>query len=147
MKAVGWIAGLTAKATPVGADLIALEDSAAGGAIKKATLSSIPITQAQVASIMLEPAADAAVVLLGTTSAVVLQVSAAGTVVISDGAGLYAGQEVQLFARSVAGGGKYTLVVQGGTLNVDATDEAPRVKRNVANNAWVVISKGGATVT
>jgi hypothetical protein len=38
-------------------------------------------------------------------------------------------------------------VVQGGTLNIDALDEAPIVKRNAANNAWVVISKGGATIS
>jgi hypothetical protein len=144
--ALGLIDGLTLKAAPVAADTIAINDSAAGGAAAKATIGSLAIAQAQVVGILLEPAADAAVTILGTTSAVVLQVSAAGTVVIANGAGLYAGQAVQLFARAVAGGGKYTLVVQGGTLNIDGLDEAPIVKRNAANNAWVVISKGGATI-
>lgn len=140
------ISGLTAKATPIGADLVYINDSAAANVARKATLDSIPIAQGQVVGIMLEPAADAAVTILGTTSAVVLQVSAAGTVVIANGAGLYAGQAVQFFASAVAGGGKYTLAVQGGTLNIDATDEAPIAKRNAANDAWVVISKGGATI-
>lgn len=145
--ALGLIDGLPSKATPVAADTIAINDSAAAGAAAKATIGSLPIAQAQVASIMLEPAADAAVTILGTTSAVVLQVSAAGTVVIANGAGLYAGQAVQFFASAVAGGGKYTLAVQGGTLNIDAAEEAPIAKRNAANDAWVVISMGGATIT
>jgi hypothetical protein len=144
--ALGLIDGLTSKATPVAADTLAINDSAAGGAAKKVTLGSLPITQSQVASIMLEPAADAAITLLGTTSAVVFQTASGATTVIADGAGLYAGQEVQIFASAVAGGGKATLAVQGGTLTVDATDEAPTVKRNAANDAWVVISKGGATI-
>jgi hypothetical protein len=140
------ISGLTAKATPVGADLVYINDSAAANVARKATISSLPIAQAQVASILLEPAADAGVTLLGTTSAVVVIVTAAPTVVIANGAGLYAGQEVQFFASAVAGGGSYTLVVQGGTLTINATGEAPRVKRNAANDAWVVIALGGATI-
>lgn len=146
MKAVGWIAGLTAKAAPIGADLVAVEDTEAAGAIKKVTLSSIPIAQAQVVGILLEPAADAAVELTGTTSAVVLSVAGAVPIGITNGAGLYAGQAVQLFASAVAGGGSYTAPVQGGTLTIDATAEAPIIKRNAANDAWVVVSLGGATI-
>jgi len=144
--AIGLIVGLTAKAVPVAADVLAINDSAAAGAAKKVTISSIPVAQAQVVGILLEPVADAAVALLGTTAAVVLIVTAAPTVVISNGAGLYAGQRVQLFASAVAGGGSYTLAVQGGTLTINATGEAPVVMRNAANNAWVVISLGGATI-
>jgi hypothetical protein len=144
--ALGLIDGLPSKATPIAADTIAINDSAAAGAAAKATIGSIPIAQAQVVGILLEPAADAAVELLGTTAAVVLIVTAAPTVVITNGAGLYAGQSVQLFASAVAGGGSYTLAVQGGTLTIDATAEAPVVMRNAANDAWVVISLGGATI-
>jgi len=143
--AIGLIVGLTAKAVPVAADVLAINDSAAAGAAKKVTISSIPVAQAQVASVLLEPAADAAVALLNTTAAVVLTVTAAGTVVISTSS-RYAGQEIQFFASAVSGGGSYTLVVQGGTLTINATGEAPRVKRNAADSAWVVISLGGATI-
>jgi hypothetical protein len=144
--ALGLIDGLTSKATPVAADTLAVNDSAAGGAAKKITIGSLPIAQAQVVGILLEPAADAAVELLGTTSAVVLTVTAAPTVVISNGAGLYAGQRIEFRAAAVSGGGKYTVAVQGGALTIDATDEEPVIKRNAANDAWVVVSKGGATI-
>lgn len=144
--AIGLVDGLGAKATPVAADTLLINDSAAAGAAAKVTIGSIPIAQAQVVGILLEPAADAAVELLGTTSAVVLIVEGAVPVVITNGAGLYAGQEVQLFASAVSGGGSYTVAVQGGTLTIDATAEAPTIKRNVANDAWVVIDLGGATI-
>jgi hypothetical protein len=138
--------GLTSKATPVGADLLLINDSAASNAAKKVTVSSLPITQSQVAGILLEPAADAAVTILGTTRAVVLTVTAAATVVIANGAGLYAGQVVSLRAAAVSGGGAYTLAVQGGTLTMNATGEEPEVMRNAANDAWVVIRLGTATI-
>jgi hypothetical protein len=138
--------GLTSKATPIAADTMLVNDSAASGAAKKITIGSIPIAQAQVVGILLEPAADAAVELLGTTSAVVLTVTAAPTVVVSNGAGLYAGQRVEFRAAAVSGGGKYTVAVQGGALTIDATDEEPVIKRNAANDAWVVVRLGTATI-
>lgn len=138
--------GLTSKATPVAADTMLINDSAASGAAKKVTIGSLPIAQAQVVGILLEPAADAAVELLGTTSAVVLTVTAAPTVVISNGAGIYPGQRIEFFASAVAGGGSYTVAVQGGTLTIDATGEEPVIKRNAAGDAWVVVSLGGATI-
>jgi hypothetical protein len=143
--APAWIDGLTAKATPIGADILVVSDSAAAGATKRSTISSIPITQSQVASILLTPAADAAVALLNTTAAVVLTVTAAGTVVISTSSS-YAGQEVQFFASAVSGGGAYTLAVVGGTLTINATGEAPRVKRDTTNATWNVIALGSATI-
>jgi hypothetical protein len=140
------ISGLTAKATPIGADLIYINDTAAANVARKVTINTLPILQAQVAGVLLEPAADAAVTILGTTRAVVLTVTAAPTVVIADGAGLYAGQVVSLRAAAVAGGGSYTLAVQGGTLTMNATGEEPEVMRNEANDAWVVIRLGTATI-
>jgi hypothetical protein len=137
------IGGLTAKASPVAADGLVVTDSAASGAAKTSTVGSVV---SLAAGILLEPAADAAITLLGSTGAVVFQTASGATTVIANGAGLYAGQEVKIFASAVAGGGKATLVVQGGALTVDAVDEAPLVKRNAANDAWVVIDKGGATI-
>jgi hypothetical protein len=139
----GWVVALTG-ATPVAADAISFEDS--DGSIKKTTFGAIPITQSQVVGILLEPAADAAVELLGTTSAVVLTVTGAATVVISNGAGLYAGQRIEFRAAAVAGGGKYTVAVQGGALTMDATGEEPVIMRNAANDAWVVVRLGTATI-
>jgi hypothetical protein len=144
--APAWVDGLTAKAVPVAADTLPINDSAAAGAAKNITLGSIPVAQSQVVGILLEPAADAAVALLGTTSAVVLTVTAAPTVAISNGAGLYAGQRIEFRAAAVAGGGSYTVAVQGGTLTINATGEEPVIKRNAAGDAWVVVSLGGATI-
>ena len=84
--------------------------------------------------------------ILGTTRAVNLTVTGAATIVIANGAGLYAGQVVSLRGVAVSGGGSYTLAVQGGTLTINATDEEPEVMRNAANDAWVVIRKGTATI-
>jgi hypothetical protein len=146
MAAVAWIDGLTAKATPIGADLVAISDSAAAGATKKATINTLPILQAQVSSILLTPAADAEVALLATTAAVQLTVTAGATVVISTDPGCYAGQDVDLFAISVAGGGAYTLALNTGTLTINATSECARVKRNTGNTAWYVVQMTGATI-
>ena len=140
------ISGITAKAAPTANDLVVIEDAAAANVKKRVTIGSLPVAQAQVVGILLEPGDDAAVELLGTTSAVVVTVAGAVPVVVTNGAGLYAGQQVQLFASAVAGGGSYTVAVQGGTLTIDATGEAPIIKRNAANDAWVVVSLGGATI-
>jgi hypothetical protein len=144
--APAWIAGLTAKATPIGADLVVINDSAASDVARKATINTLPILQAQVSSILLTPAADAAVALLATTAAVQLTVTAGATVVISTDAGCYAGQEIDLFAISVAGGGAYTLALNTGTLTINATSECARVKRNTGNTAWYVVQMTSATI-
>jgi hypothetical protein len=143
--APAWIDGLTSKATPIGADLVAISDSAAAGATKKALISALPITQSQVASILLTPAADAAVALLNTTRGVQLTVTAAATVVISTSSS-YAGQVLNLFAVSVAGGGAYTLALDVGTLTINATGEGATVMRNAGNTAWVCTGLSGATI-
>ena len=145
LASAGQVTNLPAKATPTTSDKIAIEDAADGAAMKEVTIGALPIAQAQVASILLEPVADAAVALLNTTSAVVLIVTGAATVAIST-TSRYAGQEIQFFASAVAGGGSYTLAVQGGTLTIDAAGEAPKVKRNAGDSAWVVIGLGGATI-
>jgi hypothetical protein len=144
--AAALVSGLTAKATPIGADLIRIDDTAASNAAKKVTINTLPILQAQVSSILLTPAADAAVTILSTTAAVQLTVTAGATVVIATDAGCYAGQEVDLFAISVAGGGAYTLALNTGTLTINATSECARVKRNTGNTAWYVVSMVGATI-
>jgi hypothetical protein len=138
--------GLTSKATPIAADTMLVNDSAASGAAKKITIGSIPVAQAQVVGIVLQPAADAAVAILGTTASVQLVVTAAPTVAISDGAGVYAGQALDLFALAVAGGGSYTLALDVGTLTLNATGEGARVRRNAGNTAWVCVGLFGATI-
>jgi hypothetical protein len=138
--------GLTAKAAPVAADTLLANDSAASGAAKKITIGSLPVAQAQVVGIALQPAADAAVAILGTTASVQLVVTAAPTVAISDGAGVYAGQALDLFALAVAGGGSYTLALDVGTLTLNATGEGARVRRNAGNTAWVCVGLFGATI-
>jgi hypothetical protein len=145
LAAPGWMSGVSA-ATPLAADVVVFEDASDSLAIKRTTVGALPIAQAQVVGLLLEPAADAAVTLLGTTRAVNLTVTGAATIVIANGAGLYAGQTVNFRAVAVAGGGSYTLAVQGGTLTIDATDEEPEVIRNQANDAWVVIRKSTATI-
>jgi hypothetical protein len=141
----GEIAAITSKASPVAADLLLIEDSAALNAKRRATVGSLPVAQAQVAGVLLTPAADAALAILNTTRAAVLTVSGAGTVVISTSSS-YAGQVLDLFATSVSGGGKYTLAVSGGDLTFNATNEGATVIRNAANNAWIVINLSGATI-
>jgi hypothetical protein len=123
-----------------------INDSAAAGAAAKITISTIPIAQAQVRKILLRPAADAAVTLLGTTGGVELTVSAAATVVIATDASCYRGQEISFRAVAVAGGGSYTLELDGGTdLTINATGEAPRIMRS-ETDTWVVMGLEGATI-
>jgi hypothetical protein len=144
--APAWVDGLAAKATPVAADTLPINDSAAAGAAAKITIGTIPIAQAQVRKILLRPAADAAVTLLGTTGGVELTVSAAATVVIATDASCYRGQEISFRAVAVAGGGSYTLELDGGTdLTINATGEAPRIMRS-ETDTWVVMGLEGATI-
>jgi hypothetical protein len=59
----------------------------------------------------------------------------------------FAGQRVNLFAVAVAGGGSYTLVLDVGTLTLNATGEGAVVMRNAGNTAWVCVGlSGGATI-
>jgi len=141
------ISAVAAKAIPVAADFLLIEDSAAANAKKSITIGTIPVAQAQVASIVLQPAADAAVELLATTGGVQLTVTGAGVVAITTHAGCYAGQKVNLFARSVAGGGSYTLALDAGTLTIDASLECAVVQRDAGNTAWVCVGLSGATLT
>ncbi len=144
--AAGLVDGLTLKASPVGADTLPVNDSAASGAAKKVTIDSLPITPAQIGSILLQPAADAdPVAILNTTGAIELQVTGAADVAIGTTSSVKR-QEVKLIAKSVAGGGSYTLVIESGTLTLNATGEWAIVKRNEANTAWVLVAFAGATV-
>lgn len=139
----GEIAAVAAKPAPVAGDTILINDSAAANAIASATLGSLP---AALASTVLQPAADAAVAILGSTGAVQLTVTGAGNVAITDGAGVYPGQTVHLFALAVGGGGSYTLALDVGTLTLNATSESAVVQRNAGNTAWVCVGLSGATI-
>jgi hypothetical protein len=144
----GLIDGLTLKAAPVGGDHLKINDSEDNEEAKKVTIDTLPITQAQVGSILLQPAADAdPVAILNTTGAIELQVTGAANVAITTTSSVKR-QEVKLFAKAVAGGGSYTLELEGGTdLTLNATGEGGIVKRNEANTAWVCIQlSGGATI-
>lgn len=143
--APGWMTGVAA-ATPLAADVIVFEDASDTLAIKKTTVGALPIAQAQVAGIALQPAADAAVAILGTTRGVQLVVTGASNIAISTGAGVYAGQVVNLFALAVAGGGSYTLALDVGTLTLNAASEGAVVERNTGNTAWICIGLAGGTI-
>jgi protein involved in polysaccharide export with SLBB domain len=105
--------------------------------ISGATLTAL---QSQLSpGLAVAPAADAACAILNTTAEINLTVTGAGNVAISTTSS-YANQVIYLRAMAVAGGGSYTLVVTGGTLTLNSTGEAAIIKRNVANNAWLVYS-------
>jgi hypothetical protein len=145
--AAGLIDGLTLKAAPVGGDHLKINDSEDNEEAKKVTIDSLPIAQEQVRSILLRPAADAGVTILGTTGGIELEVTGAATVVIATDASCYRGQQVWLRAKSVAGGGSYTLEVDPGGVNltINATGEAPRIMRS-ETDTWVVMGLEGATI-
>lgn len=139
----GEINGIASK-TPVGADVVVLEDSAASFAKKKATLSAIPVAQSQVAGVLLDVASDGAAAILDTTVAVRLQASASGTKAITTTSS-YAGQTIPITLLA-ASGGEYTLAVDGGTLTFDGAAESAIITRNAGNDAWIVTLQAGATI-
>jgi hypothetical protein len=98
----------------------------------------------QPAGVPVEVASDAAAAITATTNALYLAETTAGTKVITF-SGAYPGQTVPI-RLVAASGGEYTLPVQGGTLTLDAADEEPLIVRNAANDAWLVLRKGGATI-
>jgi hypothetical protein len=142
----GQIAALGAKATPVAADTLVINDSAAADAVNKVTIGSLPVAQAQVAQVISQPAADAAFEISATTGGVQLTVTGAGNEAITTNVNCFAGQRVNLFAVAVAGGGSYTLVLDVGTLTLNATGEGAVVMRNAGNTAWVCVGLSGATI-
>ncbi len=117
----------------------------AAGSIDSADIASGSIDPVHLSSTAISPAADAACAILASTTEINLTVTAAGTVVISTSAA-EPGQMVFIRAAAVAGGGSYTLAVTGGTLTFSATAEAAMVRRNTADDAWVVYSLVGATI-
>jgi hypothetical protein len=140
----GEITGIAAKATPVDADTLVIEDSAAANAKKSITIGTIPVAQAQVSSALLQPAQDAAVDIDATIGGAQLD-SAAGAKAITTSAS-YPGQKVNLFLLAAAGG-SYTLALDAGTLTLDAAGEGAIVMRDSGDTAWVVVGlSGGATI-
>jgi hypothetical protein len=126
-------------------DSAAITDTSdAGGPTVKDSFDALV---ADARRILLRPAADGAVTILGTTGGVELTVTGAGTVVIATDASCFRGQQVWLRAKAVAGGGKYTLEVDPGGVNltIDATGEAPRIMRS-ETDTWVVMGLEGATI-
>ena len=91
------------------------------------------------AAVSVAPAANAAAAILNTTTEVLLTVTDATNTAISTTSSV-PGQRVFLRAVAVAGGGSYTLVVSGGTLTLNSTGETAEIIRNVANDAWHVVS-------
>jgi hypothetical protein len=141
------ISAVAAKATPVAADYLLIEDSAAADAKASITIGTIPVAQAQVSQVVAQPAADAAFEIDATIGGVQLTVTAAGNVAITTNANAFPGQRVNLFALSVAGGGSYTLALDVGTLTLNATSEGAIVMRNAGDTAWVCVGlSGGATI-
>jgi hypothetical protein len=131
----------------VKADLAAgsIADDAVGNAqladdaVDSPQIADGAVDPVHLASVAITPAADAAAAILNTTTEMNLTVTAAGNVAISTTSSV-AGQEILLRAVAVAGGGSYTLVTTGGTLTLNSTGETALVKRNAANNAWLVVS-------
>jgi len=140
----GEIAATALKGTPIAADLLVIEDSAASNAKKRVTVGTLPIAQYQVASNLFEVASDAAVEITSATSGIALAASASGTKVITTGSS-YAGQKIHIFLLA-ASGGSYTLVVDAGTLTLDAASECAVIQRNDANDAWFVVGLSNATI-
>jgi hypothetical protein len=149
---------LTAGSTPTYGWMLSKADSATGGidsaqiadgAIDLVHMSADSVDSDQyvdasvdpihMSTTAITPAADGAVAILNTTTEINLTVTAAGTVVISTSSSA-PGQEILLRAVAVSGGGAYTLVTVGGTLTLNSTGETAKVKRNAANNAWLVVS-------
>lgn len=87
---------------------------------------------------------DAAAEILDTTAALVLAGTTADDKVIATESSR-AHQRLEL-VLAAASGGSYTLEVDAGTLTLDAAGEVPVVRRNADNDAWIVISLGGATI-
>jgi uncharacterized membrane protein len=128
-------------------DSAAITDTSdAGGPTVKDSFDALVVDIAR-GSILLRPAADAPVTILGTTGGIELTVTGAGTVAIATDASCYRGQQVWLRAKSVAGGGAYTLEVDPGgvDLTINATGEAPRIMRS-ETDTWVVMGLEGATI-
>ena len=129
-----------AKATPVAADLIVIKDSENSSEIES-------VTQAQLLALLVtgqEIAVDAACAIVDTDHTIFLAESTTGTKTITVTSSR-AFQPLQFQLETVSGGA-YELAVTGGTLTMDAADEAPVIMRNAANNAWLVIALNGATV-
>ena len=138
------MAALTAKATPIGLDLLVISDSAAADVSKKVTIDTLPITSSQVTSAMLDITVDGACEIVSTTSAIRLQSSTTGAKAITTGSS-YPGQVVPIFLLA-ASGGSYTLALDADTLTLDASSECAIVVRNVADTAWVCVGLTGATI-
>jgi hypothetical protein len=143
--APAWVDGLAAKAVPVAADTLPINDSAAAGAAAKITIGSIPVAQAQVVAVPIEIADDAAAAILNTTNALYLAgttLAAAKPIATTSS---YAGQVLHIrLVASVAG--TYTLAVQGGTLTFTVASASAIVVRNAANSAWLVLDLNAATI-
>ena len=138
------ISGVAAKAVPVDADFLLIEDSANGDAKASITIGTLPIAQAQVSSAVVQVASDAAAAILDTTGGVQLAGTTAGAKVIATTSS-YAGQKVH-FVLLAAAGGSYTLALDVGTLTLDDQGESAVVQRDAGDTAWVCVGLSGATI-
>lgn len=129
-----------AKVTPVAADLIVIKDSEASNEVES-------VTQAQLLALLQtgqEIGADAACAIVDTDTTIYLASSTTGTKTITVTSSR-AFQPLR-FQMAAVSGGQYDLAVTGGTLTMNAANEAPVLMRNAANSAWLVMALNGATV-
>src|SRR5689334_2803097 len=120
-------------------DLSAATMTFAAGEIDSADIASGSIDPVHLSSTAISPAANAACAILATTTEINLTVTDATNTAISTSAA-EPGQVIYIRAAAVSGGGSYTLAVTGGTLTFNSTGEAAIVRRNTADDAWVVFS-------
>lgn len=123
----------------------------ADDAIDSAEIADGAVDPVHLAAVSVAPAADAAVAILNTTTEVLVSTASGANTAISTTSSV-PGQRVFLRMTAAAGGGSYTLAVSGGTLTLNSVGETAEIIRNVANNAWHVVSMtagdaGGAAAT
>lgn len=144
VNVAGEIAGIAPKATPIAADVLVIEDSAAANAKASITIGTLPIAQAQVSSTVAQVGADAPFLILDTTGGIQLASSTAGSKAIATTSS-YAGQKIHIILLAAAGG-DYTLALDVGTLTFNAAGESAVVQRDAGNTAWICVGLSGATI-
>lgn len=138
------MAALTAKATPVAADILAIADTDAANVSKKVTIGTLPIAPVQIGNTVNEVASDGAAALVTTDTALFLAASASGNKEITTSSS-HAGQKVNIFLLA-ASGGDYHITTEDGTITFDAALECAVIARTDANDAWKIVGLSNATI-
>lgn len=137
------ISAIAAKATPIAADYMIIEDSADSDNKKSITIGTIPVTADQVVQTTLEIASNAAAAITDTVGAVYLVASTASAKGITTSSS-FAGQKINVFLLA-ASGGSYTIAVEGGTITLDAALECCVIARTNEDDAWLMVGLTGGT--